>query len=1050
MPTFAGDTTKFGFSTFAQSLFSAQFIQPQPLYPTYGGIVQTSKVKTTTSGQGIIGTYIRNPGTNKFEAGLEFPANRNTYYFSQSGLWVGGIVDNDTLVSTSVCKEFYYSINNPFTLTHINNEFHAPFVNGDTATTILYKSENEELFHTVFNDTFIPEQQWWLPYFIEHKPMEIEVQFKTYTKNKPPFTNIVILDYIITNKNDIPINSAYIGLYTNSSVSGKCAIDTLDNYQDDLVGSFREEGLVYFIDNDGELSASNCTEERASGVMALKTMTTYPPVSDTNFNWWTNLSRDYAPQKKGTVEFPYRELSNAAYGTPQGDTNRYYVMSKPEWDFDQYATKSTIQNDSSWVTADDSILTAISQGSTPNSLLSLGPINLLPDSSIRTVFAIIGADLVHLNKNNFQNLLDENYETYYNNLYFGFLEDNIRFANILTNEYLSPLNKPYGFKATPLDSTTYQLNWDNYVLPEVLGYNVYIKEIPDEYLISHNIPIPNIDFETIPSELTLYTSETNNITISNLSPHKSYIAVVAHTTLSEEGALSDHIYLGCNNPFNKPAPAYPTQEFTPIHPDLEIATFKWYYPDNYDVAYFKIYKAEDSLSAIMRYQPFLYSQPDDIPFQPVKCFETDDSTICYFALEAYDSIPGNIQQYTDSIVVENNYYWVTAVNPYGIESDISHLIKAVKNIELDKDILAIIGATTDELDFAIEDSIVNYYDQLLDGYNYDLYYWTDSMLVSRECSTEVCLNWKDLARYKLILINEYPSPKLLTEKSESQSKLFTKLSDFGNNIAFFGIPTGDKDINIGSYANNITYNEFSFERNYMGLDQVNLKAWFGSYDVFDAVDSLGGFNKAVSNIQILPDLPIKSAPTFYKPFIKQLFTFDNYVPYIPTFVPTQKAEIMYTFQSAYPESSEQHGKAVGVIKQNKNNQIFTFGFHLWSMKLEPAKLLVRYLFNKQSTHYQSTTIQQEIILNQNYPNPFNAQTSFSFTLPQKSQVTIELFNVLGQKIKTILPTTQLPSGLHTYYWDGKNENGKTVSTGIYLYRLLTNESSQTKKMVFLK
>ena len=88
-------------------------------------------------------------------------------------------------------------------------------------------------------------------------------------------------------------------------------------------------------------------------------------------------------------------------------------------------------------------------------------------------------------------------------------------------------------------------------------------------------------------------------------------------------------------------------------------------------------------------------------------------------------------------------------------------------------------------------------------------------------------------------------------------------------------------------------------------------------------------------------------------------------------------------------------------------------------------------------------------LMQNYPNPFNPSTEISFQLPDNSHVSLEIFNVLGQRVTT-LANGVLEAGEHVFIWDGTDANGNTVSSGIYLYRLKAGDFVDTKKMVLMK
>ena len=88
-------------------------------------------------------------------------------------------------------------------------------------------------------------------------------------------------------------------------------------------------------------------------------------------------------------------------------------------------------------------------------------------------------------------------------------------------------------------------------------------------------------------------------------------------------------------------------------------------------------------------------------------------------------------------------------------------------------------------------------------------------------------------------------------------------------------------------------------------------------------------------------------------------------------------------------------------------------------------------------------------LHQNYPNPFNPITSFRYELPEKSYVTIEIYDMLGREVRTLVNTTQ-DAGFNSVIWNATNDYGKPVSAGVYLYQIQAGEFVQTRKMVLLK
>jgi plastocyanin len=97
----------------------------------------------------------------------------------------------------------------------------------------------------------------------------------------------------------------------------------------------------------------------------------------------------------------------------------------------------------------------------------------------------------------------------------------------------------------------------------------------------------------------------------------------------------------------------------------------------------------------------------------------------------------------------------------------------------------------------------------------------------------------------------------------------------------------------------------------------------------------------------------------------------------------------------------------------------------------------------------SAGIPKNYSLHQNFPNPFNSSTRISFYLPKSGNVKLEVYNILGQKIKTLLEKVEEP-GAKTIFWDGTDDKGLNASTGIYFYRLTAADFVDTRKMVYLK
>jgi hypothetical protein len=97
----------------------------------------------------------------------------------------------------------------------------------------------------------------------------------------------------------------------------------------------------------------------------------------------------------------------------------------------------------------------------------------------------------------------------------------------------------------------------------------------------------------------------------------------------------------------------------------------------------------------------------------------------------------------------------------------------------------------------------------------------------------------------------------------------------------------------------------------------------------------------------------------------------------------------------------------------------------------------------------SDGLPKEYALDQNYPNPFNPTTQLAFALPKAGHVRMDVFNVLGQKVTTVVDG-EYPAGNHTVTWDGTNSSGGSVSSGVYFYRIEADSFSKTRKMMLLK
>jgi len=97
----------------------------------------------------------------------------------------------------------------------------------------------------------------------------------------------------------------------------------------------------------------------------------------------------------------------------------------------------------------------------------------------------------------------------------------------------------------------------------------------------------------------------------------------------------------------------------------------------------------------------------------------------------------------------------------------------------------------------------------------------------------------------------------------------------------------------------------------------------------------------------------------------------------------------------------------------------------------------------------SLSIPTEFGLSQNYPNPFNSETIIRYQLPKSCKVNLRILNLLGQEVKTLLDE-RMEAGFYNVSWNGRNDSGASVASGIYLYCIEAEKFRQVRKLIILR
>jgi flagellar hook assembly protein FlgD len=102
-----------------------------------------------------------------------------------------------------------------------------------------------------------------------------------------------------------------------------------------------------------------------------------------------------------------------------------------------------------------------------------------------------------------------------------------------------------------------------------------------------------------------------------------------------------------------------------------------------------------------------------------------------------------------------------------------------------------------------------------------------------------------------------------------------------------------------------------------------------------------------------------------------------------------------------------------------------------------------------TTDVNDTPIPREFFV-ENYPNPFNPSTTLHFGLPGAAEVTIDIFDVQGRRVRTLAENENFPAGEHQIRWQGRDDRGRVVNSGVYLYRVRAGEHQSLGRMTLLK
>ncbi len=385
-------------------------------------------VAFTATNWGFFGSETRtqtDPCTGRPAESFEFPRGSAIEYLYQGAMWVGAVKGRDTLVS--VGADGWYDVHEFFPL---------PYPEGDiverTIRPTLRASANSRCGDVEFSQAAVSEQDFVAVYydtvtniqFVDqdpidgrpHIPIGLEIRQESYAWSFDYAEDFILMHIDLRNISRDVIRDLYMGLYMDHDVHHVNL--GLEGYQDDITGftptvpSVAGAGfldtinIAWIADNDGDPAGGRYGLASPTGVVGVRVV--QAPTSDLQFafNWWISnqtAAQDWGPRKRSNpIDFVSGNL-----GTPEGDRAKYQVLSNGEFDYDQIESAIDHQVDG-WMppVANPVLAEDLADGFDTRYLLSFGPFNVVPDSTLPLTIALIAGADFHEDPQNFQTFFD--------------------------------------------------------------------------------------------------------------------------------------------------------------------------------------------------------------------------------------------------------------------------------------------------------------------------------------------------------------------------------------------------------------------------------------------------------------------------------------------------------------------------------------------------------------------------------------------------------------------------------------------------------------------
>ena len=371
-------------------------------------------------------------------------------------------------------------------------------------------------------------------------------------------------------------------------------------------------------------------------------------------------------------------------------------------------------------------------------------------------------------------------------------------------------------------------------------------------------------------------------------------------------------------------------------------------------------------------------------------------------------------------------------------------------------ILAVNRTQCYTLDFVDEVETGVFMREALSGYDFDYFSDTAAILVSPFYST---LSLNDAIDYEVVVVGAETAHHEDLAVSPAIHGVLDSLSYYlsiGGKLVLFGRWGFLGSMQTSDYLATTTPYDDGYH------DFLHIKSRTQTRTLWDYGNPIvpGDLIGARTTISTYPSLPWDSLRTLAHATSQDVAISE--VGGIPcaTFVEidSTQADIIYRYQSR-DDSHEWDGQPVAWRHFGPDYDYICFDVPLSMMHREAASEALRQAVDELLAGAPEPGepvddpgnggVPGTFLLSQNYPNPFNDRTSITYGLPFDSQVRIDVFNILGQHIQTLVNRERV-AGTYPVEWDGTNRSGETVATGVYFYRLRAGSHVETRKMLLLK